>query len=111
MESTDNLKPLIISPPNDLNDYFEILGKSASAKMRSGLVTLMPGQDVGAHNTKNYEELIIVLNGEGQIEAGTEGRRKISGGQIAYNPPNTEHNLFNTGITPLRYIYVVSEAL
>jgi len=107
----DNLQPLVITPPAAGNDYFEILGRASAVKMRSGLVTLMPGKDVGSHSTKNYEELIVVLAGDGEIEAGINGRKKISAGQFAYNPPHTQHNVFNTGSAPLRYIYVVSEAI
>jgi oxalate decarboxylase/phosphoglucose isomerase-like protein (cupin superfamily) len=35
----------------------------------------------------------------------------MAGGQIAYVPPDTRHNVFNTGTGPLRYLYIVSRAL
>lgn len=102
--------PLIIAPPPGGNEYFEILGNASAVKMRSGMVTLMPGKDVGLHSTENYEELIIVLSGEGEIETNANGRKKVKAGELAYNPPNTRHNVFNSGKAPMRYIYVVSEA-
>jgi len=105
------LKPQLIIPLNDSSNHFEILGKANAVKMRSGLVTLEPGHDVGSHSTKNFEELLIIIEGEGEIEAESAGRMKIAAGQFAYNPPNTQHNVYNTGSYPLRYIYVVSEAV
>jgi quercetin dioxygenase-like cupin family protein len=78
--------------------------------MRSGLVTLAPGKDVGTHSTEDYEEMIIILEGQGELEAEGAGRRAIGAGQVAYNPPDTRHNVINTGDGPLRYIYVVSKA-
>jgi mannose-6-phosphate isomerase-like protein (cupin superfamily) len=107
----DKKKPYIRTLPTDKSEYFEILGKSNAVSMHSGLVTLAPGKDVGKHSTENYEELIIVFDGEGEIEADGAGRMKIKKGQIAYNPPQTGHNVFNTGFEPLRYIYIVARAI
>jgi mannose-6-phosphate isomerase-like protein (cupin superfamily) len=109
MNTNDNLKVFTKTPPDDTARHFEILGKSDSAFMRSGLVTLLPGSDVGTHSTENYEELLIILDGSGELEA-AGNRYKVSKGQIAYNPPMTSHNVYNNGDTPLKYIYVVSKA-
>jgi quercetin dioxygenase-like cupin family protein len=107
----DKKKPFVRTLPTDQSEYYEILGKSNAVSMHSGLVTLEPGKDVGKHSTESYEELIVVLDGEGEIEADGVGRTKIQKGQIAYNPPQTEHNLFNTSSRPLRYIYIVAKAI
>ncbi|OQX92817.1 MAG: hypothetical protein B6D58_00875 [candidate division Zixibacteria bacterium 4484_95] len=105
-----NIKtPLIVNLPDEYTEHFEILNKSQTATMRSGLVTLQPGQDVGSHNTENYEELIIVLEGNGELKTDSIGRRKISKQQVAFNPPHTQHNVYNTGSKPLRYIYIVAK--
>jgi len=100
--------PLIIDLPAGSSDYFEIIGKSLTVTLQSGLVTLQPGQDIGSHNTENYEELIVVLKGHGEVETDGFGRRKITKGQIAYNPPQTQHNVYNVGSGILRYIYIVA---
>ena len=107
----NNKKPLIISLPGNEQEYFEILGKEHASVLRSGLVTLQPGQDVGSHNTESYEELIVILDGEGELETDSAGRTKIAKGQIAFNPINTQHNVINTGKTPLKYIYIVAKAM
>lgn len=76
--------------------------------MRSGFVVLKPGQDVGAHSTGSHEELIIILGGRGAVEAEGLGRVDVGGSRVIYIPPDTMHNVFNTGDEPLRYIYVVA---
>ena len=106
----DKKAPLIIDLPINHSSYFEILGQEQALSLRSGLVTLQPGQDVGAHNTESYEELIIVLEGEGELETELTGRIKIAKGQIAFNPTNTQHNVISTGKTPMKYIYIVARA-
>jgi quercetin dioxygenase-like cupin family protein len=104
------LKPLVIDLPLKADDYFEILGKKNASRMRSGLVTLQSGGEVGSHNTEDYEELIVVLEGSGEVETAGVGRRPLAYGQTAYNPPHTQHNVINTGTGILRYIYIVSKA-
>jgi mannose-6-phosphate isomerase-like protein (cupin superfamily) len=94
--------------PTDGSEYFEILGKSNAERLRSGLVTLMPGRDVGWHSTETYEELLVILNGCGKLLSKGHADMDIACGQIAYNPPQTEHNVINTGPEPLRYIYIVA---
>jgi quercetin dioxygenase-like cupin family protein len=77
--------------------------------MRSGLVTLEPGAECGEHSTKSHEELIVCLAGEGEIEAA--GRTTpLAAGHMAYNPPNTLHNVRNSGATPMRYLFIVAPA-
>jgi quercetin dioxygenase-like cupin family protein len=107
--NTNKKTPLIVNLPDEYKDHFEILNKSQTVTMQSGLVTLLPGQDVGSHNTENYEELIVVLEGNGEVETDSFGRRKISKQQVAYNPPHTQHNVYNNGSKPLRYIYIVAK--
>jgi quercetin dioxygenase-like cupin family protein len=99
---------MVLDIPAGGAGHYEILGKSNAFSLRSGLVTLNLGQNVGSHNTKDYEELIIVLDGEGEIETSSTGRKRITKGQVAYNPPWTQHDVYNTGDSPLKYIYVVA---
>ena len=85
-----------------------VLDSTKSVQMRSGFVTLQPGENVGSHNTGEHEELLIVLSGTGQVNAQGVGRENISKGMVAYMPPNNQHNVYCTGSSPLQYIYVVS---
>lgn len=100
-------RPFIADLPA-IEEYIEILGEGKSVVLHSGRVMLLPGRDCGSHSTKNHEELIIVLSGEGELEVEGVGRKAIRAGMVAYNPPQTEHNVHNTGGEPMTYIYVVT---
>ncbi len=88
----------------------EIVKPSQAINMRSGMVRLEPGHDVGQHSTKENEEMLVILEGQGTVELESFGHMKIAAGQIAYVPPRTRHNVFNTGQDPLKYIFIVSKA-
>ena len=104
------LKPRVIALDLDTTGYQRILGgPPGSVAMRSGLVQLPPGEAVGEHSTHRKEELIIVLGGEGELRLNGSGSMAIAHGMTAYCPPDTEHNVVNTGTDVLRYVYVVSE--
>jgi quercetin dioxygenase-like cupin family protein len=93
-------------------DYVPLLsGPPETVTMRSGLVALAPGASVGRHSTKGNEEMIIVLEGRGEMRF-FSGRAAVSleAGTAAYCPPKTEHDLFNTGDSTLKYVYVVAAA-
>ncbi|MCL5280816.1 MAG: cupin domain-containing protein [Planctomycetes bacterium] len=113
----------------DLNskpEYQRLLeGKPQTLGMRSGRVHLLPGQACGQHSTKNHEELLVFLAGQGELQIGgpdpkigrtaalgTEGapgaRHAVGVGKVAYIPPETLHDVSNTGREPLIYIYCVA---
>jgi len=92
------------------DEYTSLLAPPQSATMRSGLVTLRPGQDCGRHSTEQYEEMLVCLAGEGQVEVEGFGRLRFAGGQVAYLPPQTFHNVHNCGSDAMRYIYIVAAA-
>jgi len=100
-------KSFVLALPT-AEDYIEILGEGKSVALHSGRVVLSPGKDCGQHSTGHHEELIVVLSGVGELEVTGIGRTKIRAGMVAYNPPQTEHNVFNTGSEPLAYVYVVA---
>lgn len=102
-------KPFVLALPT-AEDYVEILGASKSVALHSGRVLLLPGKDCGRHTTGHHEELIVILSGEGELDVEGLGRTKIRAGMVAYNPPQTEHNVINTGKEPLAYIYIVTPA-
>lgn len=103
-------QPFVLTLPNDGNGSGSIIKPPRAVTMRSGLVRLEPGRDVGLHSTEGNEEMIVVLEGQGALECEGCARLGVAGGQIAYVPPHTRHNVFNRGPGPLKYIYVVSRA-
>lgn len=96
LSSEDQYKRLLAGPPQNLC-------------LRSGLVNLLPGASVGKHNTGDYEEMVIVLEGQGEM-LGNEDRLVLNTKQAAYCPPYTEHDVLNTGDSVLKYVYIVTKA-
>ena len=106
------LTPIQIDATSDENSYTRLLGgPPQSVSMRSGKVVLQPGETVGEHSTKENEELIIILDGEGQFLYGDNHSLALNSNSVLYCPPMTDHNVLNSGKTPLTYIYVVAKAL
>jgi quercetin dioxygenase-like cupin family protein len=99
----------VLSLPQAAEKRFQILNADNSAVMHSGMVTLVKDECIGEHTTGEHEEIIVVMEGEGEIEAEGNGRKKIKKGEVAYNPPHTKHNVFNSGADVLKYIYIVAK--
>lgn len=96
---------------NKQPEYQRILeGKPQTHGMRSGRVYLEPGKACGQHSTKNHEELLVFLAGRGELLIGDRDRLAVGEGKVAYIPPETPHDVKNTGTGPLVYIYCVAPA-
>ena len=96
---------------NDASEYQRLLGgRPETCGMRSGRVYLEPGKDCGEHSTKDHEELLVFLAGEGEAQIGPSDRLKVGAGRVAYIAPQTLHNVYNTGSSPLVYIFCVAPA-
>lgn len=100
---------------NDKPEYQRILeGKPQTCGMRSGRVFLEPGKACGQHSTKDNEELLVFLAGQGELQIGDPAQHvaklSVGAGRVAYIPPKTLHDVSNTGRTPLVYIYSVAPA-
>ena len=95
---------------DDSGDYQRLLsGSPQTCGMRAGRVYLPAGKSVGQHSTKNQEEMLVFLSGEGLMLIGPEGKEKfpIGKGKVSYIPPDTLHDIQNTGNEPLIYIFCV----
>jgi len=103
-------EPKCIQVEKDGREYVRLLGgPPESMVMKSGAVALQPGTTVGKHNTEGYEELLIVLEGEGSLLLGESQQLEMKTGSVLYCPPDTEHDVRNTDSGILRYIYVVAK--
>jgi mannose-6-phosphate isomerase-like protein (cupin superfamily) len=90
-------------------DYLQLLaGPPESITMKSGLVILAPNKSVGKHTTGQHEELLVVLEGQGEMSFKDGSKLAVKANHVTYCPPETEHNVTNTGGTMLRYVYVVA---
>jgi mannose-6-phosphate isomerase-like protein (cupin superfamily) len=109
-EMKNRPKPRVICFDDKEVDHLPILtGPPESVSLRSGLVLLSNGKSVGKHSTENFEELIVVLEGQGQVQITGHKPLGIKSGIAVYCPPETEHNVVNTGSAPLRYLYIVAK--
>jgi mannose-6-phosphate isomerase-like protein (cupin superfamily) len=96
---------------NDKPEYQRILeGQPQTHGMRSGRVYLKPGEACGQHSTKHHEELLVFLAGQGELQIGSNDRFPVAAGRAVYIPPETLHDVRNTGSQPLTYIYCVAPA-
>ncbi|MFC1780676.1 cupin domain-containing protein [Planctomycetota bacterium] len=101
-------KVLIIDLNNNA-EYQELLsGEPQTNGMRSGRVYLTPGQACERHSTKNHEEMLVFLSGQGELAIGENDIFQVGRGKVAYIPANTFHDVKNTGSEPLLYIYCVT---
>jgi quercetin dioxygenase-like cupin family protein len=88
-----------------LRDAGSLVSGSDSKQIRSGLVVLEEGKEVGEHQTSSGEELILFLEGAAELEA--EGRtRTVHAPAVALIPAHMAHNVRNVSKSPLRYVYV-----
>jgi mannose-6-phosphate isomerase-like protein (cupin superfamily) len=85
-----------------------LAGEPQTCGMRSGRVYLTPGQSCGLHSTKDREELLVFLSGEGELIIEQDKSFQIGKGKVSYIPPNTDHDVKNTGSEPLVYVYGVA---
>ena len=85
-----------------------LTGAPQTAGMRGGNVRLKPGESVGWHNTEQHEEALVILRGAGATNIEGQPDMAISEHQIAYIPPQTKHNVTNTGAQDMEYVWVVA---
>ena len=96
---------------NDQPEFQRLLpGEPQTHGMKSGRVYLEPGKSCGQHSTKGNEELLVFLAGQGLVHIGDSDQLAVSAGKVAYIPPQTLHDVENTGSQALAYIYCVASA-
>jgi oxalate decarboxylase/phosphoglucose isomerase-like protein (cupin superfamily) len=68
--------------------------------MTAGVVILMPGKGHDRHNHENCEEILFVIEGEGDQTVEVEGRvekKIIKKGDLVHIPPSAFHSTINIG--------------
>ena len=83
-------------------------GEPQTAGMRGGFVRLNPWEAVGWHTTGEHEEALVILHGSGEAQVEGQEPMKIESRMMVYIPPQTRHNVQNTGRELLEYVYVVA---
>lgn len=90
-------------------DKRNLLGAfTKTAGIRSGQVSLKPGESVGEHNTGDREEVIVVFQGTAEVSKDKKALFTVTQNEICYMPPYSGHNVKNSGDKELKYIYIVA---
>ena len=103
-------RPLAIPLTCSQGDCPVLTGAPQTTGMRSGFVRLKPGETVGWHTTGKNEEALVVLHGKGNALIDGQPGMPFVAPALVYIPPDTRHNVENTGSDPLEYEYVVAPA-
>jgi len=102
------LKPILMELTGSESFKRLLPGIPSTAGMKSGYITLKPGESVGEHKTEAKEEAIIVLEGQAQVFCAGKVLFTVKERNLVYIPPEIDHDIKNNGSKPLRYVYVVS---
>lgn len=78
--------------------------------MESGRVVVEAGGVGSRHSTGRYEEVLVVLQGAGEIRMTGRPPLSIRAPGMAYVPPHTEHEVAASTDGPLVYVYVAAPA-
>ncbi len=110
MKATNNkLAPKIIKLDSE-ERYMRLFSiKNGDAiSFRSGYVILKENENIGEHNTGNAEEILIILEGKGELYINGREKLNFEEGTAVYIPPGTVHDVKNTGKGLLKYIFVTT---
>lgn len=86
---------LIVKPPQ-------------SKVLKSAMVTLQPGEEVGEHTTENREEIVVVLKGTATLQKDGKSFIMVSG-TAHFIGEGIKHNVRNESREPLEYAYIVAK--
>jgi quercetin dioxygenase-like cupin family protein len=89
-------------------EYLPLLTGENARAMRAGMVTAAPGASCGEHSTEGYEELLAILEGEGEGRRGGYGVFASAAGRVVSVPPHPIPNIVDLGPGLLRYVLVVA---
>lgn len=96
--------------PGDQSYFLLLKGPPETKSFRSGLVTLAPGKSIGVHNSGVNEEMLVPLEGQGELRFPDHPPVPIKPGMVTYAPAHSEHDVINTGTSRLRYIFITARA-
>ncbi|HOY08495.1 MAG TPA: cupin domain-containing protein [Candidatus Omnitrophota bacterium] len=104
----ETLRPLCVRCGGTEKFTRLLAGQPSTAGMKSGYVTLSPGDAVGEHVTSGREEAVLILEGRADVFCYGKNIFSADAVSLVYVPPDTPHNIRNSGPGLLRYVYVVS---
>jgi len=105
-EALQKEQPFAKHLPPDSVHYMPLV---EAETFESGCVALQPGDFGDEHSSKSWQEMLVVLGGQGEVIIGGEEKLPIQAGDAVYIPRQTIHQLHCTGETALQYVYVAAK--
>jgi mannose-6-phosphate isomerase-like protein (cupin superfamily) len=105
---SSELRPLPLSFVEGGEYRLLLEGSPTTCGMRCGRVVLKPGESAGEHTTGHHEEVLVILEGRGELWFRDFPSLSAEEGHLLYVPPETVHDVRNTGTVALRYLYLVA---
>jgi quercetin dioxygenase-like cupin family protein len=104
-----------VPPPGDIvpatTDRIDLATMEFEADgFGTGRKVLQPGGTSERHSTGKARELIFCLEGTVAVQLGSAAPITLKAGEMAYLPPDTEHELRNPGPGSAAYLFVFSRA-
>lgn len=87
-------------PPNTTAISVRCLRTTALSQIVA--MALQPGEDIGTETHHGHDQIFIFAKGYGHAKV--DGQEQgVSSGDLLVVPESTEHNITNTGETPLQF--------
>lgn len=103
-------KPKIVKLTSG-SKYQRLFSKdSGTYGIKSGHVILQEDEEISEHSTNDMEEALVILKGKGQLTVNKKENLDFGDNTVLYVPPDTIHNVKNTGKGILEYIFITSNA-
>lgn len=107
-------RPAAMAPTGEAAQRFNAkmgsIGTQIGARLLGYNITEVPPgkRSFPRHNHRVNEEMFFILEGSGEVRIGDEVYPVTKGDIIACPPggPDTAHQIFNTGSTPIKYLAV-----
>jgi len=78
-------------------EYLPLLTGENARATRDGMVTVASGARGGEHSTEGYEELLAILEGEGEGRLDGYGVFALAAGRVVSIPPHPIPNVVDLG--------------
>lgn len=108
-ETGEPAAPFVKQLPPDSVHWIPLVEAST---FESGCVAVQPGDSGSEHSSKSWQEMLVVLQGQGEVIIGG-GTQKlpIQAGEAVYIPRQTIHQLHCTGDSALQYVYIAAKTV
>ena len=98
-------RPLRYRFPTHINDL--VMDRSQATASEVFIVVIEPGSAPPLHQHNDTEQVFYVLEGQGELEIGTETEKfPVKPGDVVRIPVATPHTIHNTGENDLMYLAI-----